>query len=155
MRYLFLLSFAIPLVVASGCATIVQGENQSVPVETTPSGASVIVNGIDMGQTPLVLDLKRGDDHTIEFQLDGYRTSALRLNKSLDFVPAVVGNVFSWGLIGIVVDFASGAAYELEPEELLVTMEAQGMTLAPSDDPSQIRVVLFPLDVVEAAQAGR
>lgn len=148
------LTFALLLVVSSGCATIVQGSYQDVPVDTDPSGALVTVDGIEMGRTPTVLSLKRGEDHQILLDLDGYQTTTLRLSKDLDFVPAVVGNIFSWGLLGFAVDFVSGAAYELSPEMLQATLEAEGMSVAPSDDPDQIRVVLLPVEAVEAAMAG-
>lgn len=142
---------AVTLLVAPGCATIIQGEHQSVPFDTDPSGAQVIVDGIEMGQTPTVLSLDRGEDHEVLLLLDGYRDVTLRLDKDFDFVPTVVGNVFSWGLLGIAVDVLTGAAYDLEPEQVTRTLEAQGMSLAPSDDPDQITVVLLPVEAVEAA----
>lgn len=154
MRTCYAAALAI-LLVAPGCATIIQGEHQSVPIDTDPSGALVVVDGVEAGRTPTVLSLDRGDDHLIELELDGYRTTTLRLDKDFDFVPTVVGNLFSWGLLGFAVDFVSGAAYELEPEAIRATLEAEGMTLAPSDDPDQIRVVLLPVEAVEAATGER
>ena len=139
------------LLAAPGCATIVQGEHQSIPVNTDPSGAVVTVDGVEMGQTPTTLSLKRGDDHEVVLSLDGYRDVTLRLDKDFDFVPTVVGNVFSFGIFGLGVDFLTGAAYDLTPEQITRTLEAEGMTLAPSDDPDQITVVLLPIEAVEAA----
>lgn len=154
MRSHLLLPLALVVSLSTGCATIVQGEHQSVPIDTDPSGAVVYVNGVEMGQTPTVLSLDRGDDHVVELERDGYAPVTLRLDKSLDFVPAVVGNLFSWGIFGFAVDFVSGAAYELDPEALRSTLEAEGMSLAPSEDPDRIRVVLLPVEVVEAATAA-
>jgi len=62
--------------------------------------------------------------------------------------------VFSFGLLGFAVDFVSGAAYELSPEALIVALEAEGVSVAPSDDPNAIRVVLLPAEAVEAALAA-
>ena len=142
------------LLVGSGCATIVQGGRQDVLVDTDPSGAHVTVNGYDAGQTPVILDLKRDEFHRVELALDGYEPVVLRLERDLDFVPAVVGNVFSFGLLGFAVDFVSGAAYELSPEELIIALEAEGVSVAPTDDPNAIRVVLLPVEAVEAALAA-
>ena len=144
-------AFAAVLVAAPGCATIIQGEHQSVPFNTDPSGAIVVVDGIEMGQTPTVLSLKRGEDHEVVLQRDGYRDVTLRLDKDFDFVPAVVGNVFSFGLLGFAVDYVSGAAYDLTPEQITRTLEAQGAALVPSDDPDQITVVLLAVEDVQAA----
>lgn len=141
------------LALTPACATIVQGEHQSVPVDTDPSGAIVYVDGIEMGTTPTVLSLKRGDDHEVVLRRDGYRDVTLRLDKDFDFVPAVVGNLFSFGIFGFAVDYVSGAAYDLTPEQIMRTLEAQGAALAPSSDPDQITVVLFSVDDVEAAAA--
>ncbi|WP_412061404.1 PEGA domain-containing protein [Rubrivirga sp. IMCC45206] len=143
------------LVATSGCATIIQGSRQDVLVDTDPSGARVTVNGYEAGETPVILDLKRDEHHHVELALEGYEPVVFRLERDLDFVPAVVGNVFSFGLLGFAVDFVSGAAYELSPDELLATLQAEGVTVAPSDDPSQIRVVLLPAEAVEAALAAR
>ena len=44
----------------SGCASIFTGTTQSVQVNSVPSGANVSVGGIDRGQTPLPMVLKKG-----------------------------------------------------------------------------------------------
>ena len=147
-------ALAVLLLTAPACATIVQGEHQSVPIDSDPSGATVLVDGIEMGETPTILSLERGEDHTVVLQRDGYREVTLRLDKDFDFVPTVVGNLFSWGIFGFAVDYVTGAAYDLTPEQITRTLEAQGTALAPSSDPDQITVVLFSLEDVQAAAAG-
>ena len=142
---------AVALLITPGCATIVQGEHQSIPVDTDPSGAVVLVNGIEVGQTPTVLSLDRDQEHEVVLQRDGYRDVTLRLDQDFDFVPAVVGNLFSFGIFGFAVDYVTGAAYDLSPEQITRTLEAQGAALAPSSDPDQITVVLFSVDDVRAA----
>ena len=147
-------ALAVLLLTAPACATIVQGEHQSVPIDSDPSGATVLVDGIEMGETPTILSLERGEDHTVVLQRDGYREVTLRLDRDFDFVPTVVGNLFSWGIFGFAVDYVTGAAYDLTPEQITRTLEAQGTALAPSSDPDQITVVLFSLEDVQAAAAG-
>lgn len=143
------------LFIAPGCATIVQGEHQSIPINTDPSGALVVVDGEEMGRTPTVLSLERGEEYEVVLSLDGYMDTTLRIDKDFDFVPTVVGNLFSWGVFGLAVDVLTGAAYELSPEQVTRTLEAQGMTLAPSDDPDQVTVVLLSVEAVEAATGER
>ena len=155
MRTRSLLVLALLATLSTGCATIVHGEHQSIPVDTDPSGAVVVVDGVEMGRTPTVLSLERGDDHVVVLEADGYAPVTLRLDKSLDFTPAVIGNLFSWGIFGFAVDVVNGAAYELDPEMLMATLADQGVSLAPSSDPDEIRVVLVPQAAVEAAMAAR
>ena len=144
-------ALAVILLTAPACATIIQGEHQSVPIDSDPSGATVSVDGIEMGETPTILSLERGEDHEVLLQRDGYRDVTLRLDKDFDFVPTVVGNLFSWGIFGFAVDYVTGAAYDLTPEQITRTLEAEGTALAPSSDPDQITVVLFSVEEVRAA----
>lgn len=155
MRSLLLLSLLALTGVSSGCATIVHGSRQGIPINTTPEGATVFIDGREMGQTPAVFNLKRGEDHEVTVRLDGHREATLLLEKELAFGSAVVGNIFSWGIFGLAVDFVNGAAYRLEPEQLAATLEAQGMSLVPSADPDEIMIVLVSVEDVEAALAGQ
>jgi hypothetical protein len=45
--------------VLSGCATIVAGGPDTIPINTNPPGAYVYLNGQVVGQTPMVLELGR------------------------------------------------------------------------------------------------
>src|SRR2546428_4814985 len=47
----------------SGCATIMHGTTQSIGISSTPTGASVSVDNIAHGQTPVVAPLSRKDNH--------------------------------------------------------------------------------------------
>ena len=50
----------LPLVgMAVGCATLMQGTTQEVGISSTPSRATVSVNGGERGTTPVAVDLKR------------------------------------------------------------------------------------------------
>ncbi|HEX8387105.1 MAG TPA: PEGA domain-containing protein [Rubricoccaceae bacterium] len=150
MRVVSALAFSALLFTNSGCSTIIHGTRQGVAVNSEPPGATVLIDGIPMGQTPTTLNLKRGDDHQVTFQLAGYQDTALLIEKEFDLVPTVIGNVFSWGLIGLVVDLANGAAYRLEPEELRAMLTAQGTAVVPTSDPDEVTVVLFSQEEVAA-----
>lgn len=104
------------------CGTIFKGSSADVRINSSPSGAQVFVNDINRGTTPQSLSLKRNRDYVLDFRRDGYESVKVEVNKTFDLGTTVVGNIFSWGLLGIVVDLASGAAYSLEPADLQANM---------------------------------
>ncbi|MCE9594933.1 MAG: PEGA domain-containing protein [Planctomycetes bacterium] len=51
-------------------------QRPGVALSTSPPGARITVDGRDSGfLTPCVLDIDR-DDHTLDFELDGYQTAS-------------------------------------------------------------------------------
>lgn len=136
----------------SGCATIVRGTHQDVQVTSDPANARVIVNGEDRGETPTTLALGTNEDYQIQFEKDGYATETVNVNKEFTIGWPVVGNVFSWGLLGIVVDVAGGAAYKLEPEQVQAALNANGGTSSVQiPEGSDVHVVLFTTEQLEQA----
>jgi len=59
------INFPIALIVlalislSTGCASIVKGTTQAVPISSDPSGADVLVDGNLVGTTPTTVELKR------------------------------------------------------------------------------------------------
>ena len=102
---IFLLVFA--------CATIFNGTSQEINISSSPSAATVYVNGQDIGQTPIVQSLKRKTDVTIKIELDGYNPFEIKLTKKIS--GWFWADIFLTGLIGVVVDAATGAMYNFEP----------------------------------------
>jgi len=49
----------------SGCAVLVGGSTQAIPIDARPGPAEVFVDGASQGFTPLELRLARGREHTI------------------------------------------------------------------------------------------
>ncbi|XWN38386.1 MAG: PEGA domain-containing protein [Balneola sp.] len=104
------------------CASIFKGSSADVRVNSNPAGANIFINGIDRGVTPQTLSLKRNSDYVLTFKKDGYEDLNFEVFKKFDIGTAVVGNIFSWGLVGIIVDVASGAAYSLTPADVEANM---------------------------------
>ena len=82
---------------ASGCGTIINGSNQDVAFNSSPTGARVTVDGLQMGTTPTVIGLSRKDSHTVEFSLDGYENQSMIINRSVS--GWVWGNLVFGGLV--------------------------------------------------------
>jgi len=116
-----LLPILIPaLILLSGCATLFKGDTQAVPVTSEPAGAEVLVNGILMGTTPIKLKLKTNKTYTITIRKNGVSRTFTLTNKI--GVHWVVLDALS-GLLPVIIDAATGAWYELEPDQIHVVLE--------------------------------
>ena len=125
MQYLFnkilnSLVGMIFLISSSGCATIVSGKTSDVNIHSNPNGATVYINEIQAGSTPVLVDLKRKERHTVRFVKEGYLDETRVTSKAFNWW--FVGNLIFGGIIGIIVDFATGAVYKINPEDLNVSM---------------------------------
>ena len=57
-------------------------QGRSVVVRSNPSGAAVLMNGRNVGQTPLTLDNIQPEVQSFQFRLEGYETANLSLDVS-------------------------------------------------------------------------
>ena len=107
------------------CATLVEGTNQSVTVSTDPPGASCILSrhGETVGAIALtpgsVQVSKSKDDVSVACQRQGFQTATV--SRSPSFGGATFGNIIAGGVVGVVVDAASGANYTY-PSEIHVSL---------------------------------
>lgn len=106
---------------SGGCATIVQGTTQEVSFVTTPPGATVTLNDGRVLTTPGKFELKRNTDYIATVSMPGYNQQVIPISSVLS--GWLAGNFLFGGLIGGAVDLASGAAYSLTPEKVVVTLQ--------------------------------
>lgn len=111
----------LPLVsLLSGCATIVKGTTQEIPIASDPTGVRIAINGSPAGTTPTKVTLSRKQNHMITLEKEGYESESVAVTKSMG--GAVAGNIIAGGLVGWGVDAVSGAQYNLHPETVNVRM---------------------------------
>lgn len=115
-----LVSLLVVYFLISGCATIVKGTTQGIPVTSEPPGADVLVDGMLVGTTPTDVEMKRKRDHLVTIKKDGYETKTVPVLKNIG--GAVFGNIIAGGLIGWGVDAASGAQNNLTPKTISVIL---------------------------------
>lgn len=101
------------------------------------------MNGEDKGATPTTLTLKRNRAHQVIFRHEGYEDVTINLDRQFKVGAAIAGNIFSWGLIGIVVDVANGSAYQLTPEQLNATLKQKGAVSSVKVEQDEIMVMFF------------
>jgi hypothetical protein len=106
----------------TGCATIVSGTDETVKIGSSPSGATVLVDAVERGQTPLEVELERGRTHRIEFKKAGFVDDQVMTTNTLN--GWIFGNILAGGLIGIIVDLASGATNNISPNPVTKSLIA-------------------------------
>jgi len=109
-------------VMVSGCATIINGRTERVEIASDPPGATAKVDGIPIGTTPTSIDLKRDNPHSVTIEKDGYVTAEESIEQGTSWWLA--GNILLGGLIGLFVDYSTGAAHTLKPESMTPVLVA-------------------------------
>jgi len=106
---------------AAACATIVSGRTQRIAVDSSPPAVELTVepNGTT-ALTPTTLVLCRnGGPYRLKFTKSGYAPLVISLDQ--DENGWLWGNALI-GVVGVAVDFSTGAAYKLIPEEVHATL---------------------------------
>jgi len=106
---------------SSGCATIITGTSQKVPVSSDPAGATVRVDGKKTYTTPVRIKLERKKDHLLLFAKEGYENEEVKLLHTIS--GAIAGNAALFGIAGLLVDNYTGAQYKLIPTKVHVSMK--------------------------------
>jgi hypothetical protein len=124
----------------SGCASIVKGTTQDIPVTSTPLGAEVRIDGDKVGQTPTSVEAKRKTDHLIVIEKEGYQPESIAVTRNIG--GAVFGNIIAGGLIGWGVDAIDGAQWNLSPKTINVTLKVN-TTASPPVPAAQSSAAIF------------
>ena len=124
----------------SGCASIVNGTKQTVSFNSNPPGAKIYLDGAQIGVTPYVCEISRGDCPEIVMKKDGYAPERLKMTDSIDAAAYFGGNLglcLLWivpGVVGFIADPVTGGMWEydfpnvnleLSPERVLSTPKAK------------------------------
>ena len=121
----------IALFLMTGCATIFTGTKDRIAFSSTPSGATIYKDGLEICTTPCNYRIKRSlNDTEVEFKLDGYETRLITLDKEFNLVSIInLGNLLGWGI-----DALSGAVmkYDRKSYYLKLSKEKTASLLQPS-----------------------
>lgn len=100
MKKYYLIAFIVGL---SSCATIFTGTRDSLSFKSTPSGATVYKDGVELCKTPCSFPIKRKlGETTVEYKLDGYESRLITLDKSFNLVSIInLGSILGWGIDAI------------------------------------------------------
>jgi len=134
-----LTSLVAILGVVTACSTIVEGTDQTVTVNSDPSGAECVLTreGLGIGTvspTPQTLTVDRGDeDIVVSCKKEDYLSTNATLPSEVEGMT--FGNILFGGLIGVAVDAASDANAKY-PDSIMIV-------LVPESFPSDIERDLF------------
>jgi hypothetical protein len=150
----------------TGCATIFSGETQPVTFRSEPDTAAIAVvnkagEKIHAGTTPVTLTLKRGagyfqpEEYRVRVAKDGFKPVELTVTGSVN--GWYIGNLLFGGLIGmLIVDPMTGAMFNLAPDSVSATLEAEAIKTSRND--GSLVIVLaqdVPAETLKLAQRIR
>jgi hypothetical protein len=129
MKNLLFIAILLTLLVTSGCATLLTGTKDTITFNSTPQGAIVYKDGLELCSTPCRVPVKRSLNRSeIEFQLDGYETRYITLDKEMNFVSVInLGNMFGWA-----VDAATGSLVKYSNKSYDLTMKLASVSHSPN-----------------------
>jgi hypothetical protein len=117
------LVLALPALFAN-CATVVEGNSQSITVQTEPTAAACTLERggtvvAAVNPTPGTARIEKSTRGiTVICRKDGHQEARAELDA--EFQPMTLGNVIIGGLVGVVIDAASGAIAKYPGEVALL-----------------------------------
>lgn len=126
MKLLKIAGVLAGLLTLPACATIVRGSNTDWNVQTNPSGARVVTtHGYSCNATPCALKMPRKSSFQATITKPGYKTVTATVGNRVSGGggAGLAGNILFGGIIGAGVDAGTGAALDLRPDPLIITLE--------------------------------
>jgi len=122
-RFVSILVIISFIFLSSNCATLFKGTSEELNLNSDPQRAKVYLNGIKMGETPVTLKLECKKTYTIEFKKEGFETQTYNITNHVG-AGWIILDVLA-GLIGVIVDAATGAWYSLDQKNVNAILEKQ------------------------------
>jgi hypothetical protein len=127
---------AVGFVALTGCGAIFNGSRQNISATAQPEGAQITVDLTQAKYTaPAMISLERKNDYNLTFTKEGYTQGNLHIGHSLNGGILVLDILT--GLIGVVVDAATGSWFNLNPSAATVTLTKTTAAIA---GPDSIRI---------------
>lgn len=104
--------------ILSGCASLFGNMKNEVTFRTSPEGATVTIDGVDIGRTPLnhIVNPKMGV-HKITVKMAGYKTETFTMKKSLMSSNSTF--IFDWDT-----EISKGKIFEFKNNGYFIHLES-------------------------------
>ncbi len=119
-KIFFILSVVVLLLVFNNCSTILNTTTQQVELISNPPNASIMVDGQKFGTSPQKVNIERGTNHIVTFELDGFDIYETQLTRKISFW--FWGNALNGFIPGMTIDLFTGSMYNIMPEKLEVEL---------------------------------
>jgi hypothetical protein len=135
-------------VFSTGCATVIHGRQQRVRIDSKPKNATVTINSLSFGKTPVVAKLDRKvKKYEIVIELEGYKPYLTAMDRK--FSGWVLGNIVWAGVgmpIGVAVDAITGGMWKLEPDKVRAELTKQGAKLEYDENKEDILIIAVVME---------
>src|SRR4051794_38819253 len=122
---------AIAAILATGCATIFTGTQDTLTFDSNVPGVRLTIDGRYQGELPITFDMSRnfmgGKEFLARFEKPGYATQEFKLER--EFNPMAILDI-SAPLTSGVIDIATGAMLRFSPTQYHVEMTLAGGALS-------------------------
>jgi len=134
MRNLLTTLLVATMLFMTSCGTLFTGTKDRITFNTNPPGATIYIDGVEQGVTPLTMKVKRSlSDKDVEFKLDGYETRLITLSKEFNIVSVInLGNLLGWGI-----DALSGSVMKYDQKSYDITLKNKNTSMI---NPSRINI---------------
>ncbi|MBZ0198905.1 MAG: PEGA domain-containing protein [Ignavibacteriaceae bacterium] len=119
-RLILGITAAILMTVFSACSTVLNTTTQNIDLKTTPPNANITIDGKKFGTSPQIINIDRGRDHVVRFELDGYDLYEIQLTKKMSSWFWL--NALNGFIPGMVIDWFTGSMYYLLPNEIVADL---------------------------------
>lgn len=103
----------------SGCATLVRGTDQEISINTDPPGAQIRISNGQNCVSPCNLKASRDQSLQLTITKEGCQT------QTASMIPQLAG---AGVILGGLIDYGTGAVYDLQPNPLTVTLACSTAT---------------------------
>lgn len=110
--------FSLVITQLSGCASVLKGVEQEMTFKSDPEGATVFVDGLKKGQTPLTVKLRKDEYKRVTLKKKAYQDHVILLQQRFDKI----------GLINIILptgfttDASTGAMFAYVPGTFYINL---------------------------------
>jgi hypothetical protein len=94
--------------------------SQDLVLNSNPPNANIIIDGKKFGTSPQLVNIDRGTNHVVKFQLDGFEIYETQVTRKISFW--FWGNALNGFIPGMVIDMFTGSMYNLLPDDIDVEL---------------------------------
>jgi len=123
VRIVTIISLVLVLSIFLGCGAILNGTSKNIEIQSAPSGASITGDPV-VGDytTPTSIKLQRKHEYILTFTKEGYEPATARIDKNLRAGILILDILITPFLVGVIVDAATGAWFNLSPDNVTVSL---------------------------------